>query len=356
MIKTPTKFIALLSVAAFLMSSAFAQGVTTAPVGYVTQTATDGDDVLVHPQMLPGSSLVGSPTDITAGVLTLGSGLVDDELVVAAHYVLFTSGALSGEWFQVTANSATTVEVAEDLVALGALDSDAVSVVPFWTLDTLFPGGEGFPASSSVIAPVALVLLNDVTSVGTNLSAGSAYFYHDGAQIAAGWYLNGDFSGTKEVLISPETYFTIRNNSGVDSAFVVTGNAPVDELATKVGRLAASAQDNQLVNPYPAPLSLADSQLFESGAVTASSSVIAPVDLVLIYENSDGSGTNVSTSRSYFYHDGSQIAAGWYANGDFSGTKDTDTIPAGGAFIVRKASGAAGTVIWSPTVPYAASL
>ena len=357
MIKTPTKFIALLSGAAFLMSSAFAQGVTTDPVGYVTVASTDGDDVVVSPQLLRATSLTGIPTSITAGELTLGSGSTVDEFVAEAHFVLFCSGTLSGEWFQVTGNTTTTVTVSEDLVSLGALTTDSVKVIPFWTLGTLFPDGAGFPGSTDVLNPVAFVLLNDVNAVGTNLSSGNSYFYNSGSQVAVGWYLNGAFGATvNDQIITPETYFTIRNTSGAGSSAVVSGSVPVDQVATQVGRLTASAQDNQLVNPYPTPLSLADSQLFESGAVEGSTDVLNPIDFVLVYDNAPASGTNVSPARTYFYNIGSQVSVGWYLNGAFGATVNDDTIPAGGAFIVRKANGAAGTVKWSPVVPYASQL
>jgi len=311
----------------------------------------------VSPQLLRETALVGSPTDVTGGVLTIGSDLTVDEFVAEAHFVLFSSGALSGEWFQVTSNTATTVTVADDLASLGALTSDSVKVIPFWTLGTLFPDGEGFPGSVNVLDPVAFILMNNVNAIGTNLSSGNSFFYHTGEQVVAGWYLDGAFGATvNDQVITPETYFTIRNASGADSSVVVTGVVPVDQVATQVGRLAASAQDNQLVNPYPTPLSLADSQLFESGAVVASPNVLDPVDFVLVYDNTPASGTNVSPARAYFYHSGEQVTAGWYLDGAFGATVNDDTIPAGGAFIVRKANGAAGTVKWSPIIPYASQI
>ena len=85
-------------------------------------------------------------------------------------------------------------------------------------------------------------------------------------------------------------------------------------------------------------------------------SVLNPIDFVLVYDNAPASGTNVSPARTYFYNIGSQVPVGWYLNGAFGATVNNDTIPAGGAFIVRKANGAAGTVKWSPVVPYASQL
>ena len=350
--KASLKTISLFASAA-LSTLTSLSAVETDPVGYITINSTDGDDVVASPQLLRPATVSGSPSDVTSGQLTIGSGLN----LTVPHFVLFCSGALDGEWFQVISYTATTVTVSEDLEALGALAADTVKVIPFWTLDTLFPDGEGFPVSTDVLNPVAFVLLNDVSAVGTNLSSGNSYFYNAGNQIATGWYLNGSFGATvDDQIITPETYFTIRNASGADSSAVISGGVPVDSIATQVGRLAASAQDNQLVNPYPTPLSLENSKLFESGAVTGSTDVLNPIDFVLVYDNVPDSGTNVSPARIYFYNSGIQIPVGWYLNGSFGSTAGDDTIPAGGAFVVRKANGAAGTVKWSPPVPYASQL
>ncbi|MGZ0707960.1 TIGR02597 family protein [Coraliomargarita sp. W4R53] len=348
------KTLSLLTSAALLTFTSLS-AVSTDPVGYVTQVATAGDDTVAFPQLLKSPDLVGSPTNISGGVLTIGSNLNVNGFA-DTHFLLFCTGDLEGEWFQITSNDANTVTVAEDVSLLGAATTDSVKVIEFWTLGSLLEVGE-FPGSPNIADPVAFVLLNNPSSVGTNLSSGEVYFYHTGEQIAAGWYLDGDFSETRDdKLISPETYFTIRNGSGADASFLVAGTVPVDVLATQVGRLASSAQDNQLVNPYPSPLTLGESLLVSSGAVVASPNIADPIDFVLVFDNGTSSGTNASPSHVYFYHSGEQITAGWYLDGDFSQTRNADTIPAGGAFIVRKANGAVGTVKWAPPVPYAAQL
>lgn len=352
---TSLKTISLLASAALFTLSNL-PAVETDPVGYVTQTSANGDDTVVYPQLLNPSDLVGSPSDVTSGTLTVGSDLSEDSFK-DSHFVLFCDGDLVGEWFQITGNTLNTISVAEDLEALGASTSDSIKVIAFWTLDTLFPEGDGFPGSADVTDPVAFILTNNPAATGTNYAPGNSFFYHTGEQTDEGWYLDGDFSDTVgDTPLSPETYFTIRNSSGEDVQFTAVGSVPVDLLATNIGRLVNGPQDNQLVNPYPSPLSLDDSGLVSSGAFEPSPDVTDPVDLLLIYDNDESSGTNVAPTKTYLYHSGEQTTAGWYLDGQFAETAGSDTIPAGGAFVVRKADGNAGVVKWTAPIPYASEL
>jgi uncharacterized protein (TIGR02597 family) len=342
-------FAIIISLSTF--TPAFAQ-VTTDPVGYITLEAAAGDDSVLFTPLERPFVTVGSPSSISNGTLTIGSDFTVNELA-NRYYALFTSGTLIGEWFEVTSNTANTLTVADDLESLGALTSDTVKVIPFWTLAALFPSGEGFVGSTDVFSPLAFVYLNNASLVGTNLSLGVAYFYHSGEQIDEGWYANGDYETIRnDTPLSPETFFTIRNSSNDDISFVLAGGVPVNAYATNVGRMQGLPQDNKLVNPFPLPITLSESELFESGAVAGSTDVFSPVDFVLIYDNEVSTGTNVSPPSVYFYHTGLQIDEGWYANGDYSSTVNDTEIPAGGSFIVRKASGDAVQVKWSPPNPY----
>mgnify|MGYP007000216401 CR=1 len=94
-------------------------------------------------------------------------------------YLQFSSGVLSGQWFQVSSSSATTITVAEDLETLGAAVSDTFRVIPFWTLSELFvisgfPATD-FPISTDPFTPIAQVLCNDITEVGVNKAPSSNY-------------------------------------------------------------------------------------------------------------------------------------------------------------------------------------
>jgi len=195
------------------------------------------------------------------------------------------------------------------------------------------------------------VLLNNLTAAGVNLSSSASYFYHDGSSgfLSAGWYQSGTLGASNSVALSPETYFTVRNQSGGDFDVIVSGAVPVDALGTTVSS-ETFTQDNQLVNPYPSGLALDNSALV--AVVNASSNVFSPGDTVVLFENT-GTGINRSSVASYFYHDGTSgfLSAGWYQSGSLAASGSVE-IPAGGAFWIRKAAGSAQVAEWNPPVPY----
>lgn len=323
---------------------------TSDPVGYSTTTVPDGDDTLIGTPLLQSAALTDNAASITGGVITASADLTGLDFTTTAHFVLITSGANEGQFYTITANDSTTITI--DLNGGGDPAVGSYNVIEYWTLDTLLPNGGGIPVSTNVAAASAILLTNNLSQTGTNLSAGTTYLYHDGSQLGTpGWYNAATFAPAGAVVLSPETYFTVRNSSGSSADIVVSGAVPISPLGTQIGRIAAEAQDNQLVNPYPSAITLANSGLNTSGAVETTTNVASPLDTVLIFDNAS-TGTNVSPSTSYIYHDGSQLGTpGWYNSATFA-PADAVEIPAGGAFIVRKATGVAGTVTWTPPVPY----
>ena len=349
MIKTPLKFISLLSGAVLFASSGFAQTVATDPVGYVTFSAADGVDAKFGIAMEQAPLFISSVDSVTAGVITLP---VDPSAATNGHYVQFTSGALLGQWFQVSSSDSTTITVAEDLSALGAVASDSLKVVPFWTLSTLFAGD--FPVSTDPFSAVAQVLFNDVTATGINLAPNRNYAYHDGSSgfVAPGWFdVNNAFGGVQDdVLVAPNSFITVRNQSGEQYDCVLAGSVPTDVLNISVVADGSVANDNLVFNPYPAAIQLSTSAL--ATVVAVSTDPFNPVDQVIVYGTP--TGLNPAPALNYAYHDGSSgfVAPGWYdVNNAFGGSQDTVTIPAGGAFLIRKGAGSADGN-WVAAIPY----
>ena len=344
--KAPLKITSIL--AAFLAAtSAFAT--TSDVVGYVTFNAPDGADQKF------GIPMTNSPeahtiSSISSGTINVSS---DPSAATTNHYIQFTGGTLEGQWFQVTASDSSTVTVAEDLESLGAIADDSFDIVEAWTLSTLF--GSDFPVSTDVFSPVAQVLANDVTAVGINKSAPSNYAYHDGSSgfVGAGWFnVNNPFDTSKDsVILAPNTFITIRNQTGSDFDIVIPGAVPNNKLSIAVVADSSQQNDNLIYNPYPADIQLSLSDL--TSVVATSTDVFTPTDQIIVY-SSTPTGLNPSASSNYAYHDGSSgfVGAGWFnVNNPFDTSKDTVTIPAGGAFIIRKAAGGSDGY-WAGTLPY----
>jgi uncharacterized protein (TIGR02597 family) len=338
----------LLAVAALLSFSSLS-AVETDPVGYLTFTAADAADTKFGLPMEQAAVLATSVDSVATGTVTVS---VDASATSDSHYLQFSDGALAGQWFQVSASSATSITVAEDLEALGAAASDSFRVIPFWTLSTLF--GTDFPVSTNVFAADAQVLGNDVTGVGINKAPNANYAYHDGSSgfVAAGWFdVNNAFGGSADdQKLAPNTFITIRNQSGSEFSLVLAGAVPTVALSTGIVADPSSQNDNLVYNPYPADIQLSLSSLTD--VVDVSTNVFSPLTQVVVYESF--SGLNPSPSANYAYHDGSSgfVAAGWFnVNNAFGGTQDTVTIPQGGAFIIRKGAGTP-SGYWTASLPY----
>lgn len=344
----PQKILSSLAVASLLSFSSLS-AVETDPVGYLTFTAADAADTKFGLPMEQAAVLSTSVDSVASGAVTVS---VDASAASDSHYLQFSDGALAGQWFQVSTSSATSITVAEDLEALGAAAGDTFRVIPFWTLSTLF--GTDFPVSTDPFTPVAEILGNDVTGIGINKAPASNYAYHDGSSgfVAAGWFdVSNAFGGTvDDHKLSPDTFITIRNQSGSEYSLVLAGAVPTLPLSIGVVADASSPNDNLVYNPYPADIQLSLSSLID--VVDVSTDPFSPLTEVVVYESF--TGLNPAPTANYAYHDGSSgfVAAGWFnVSNAFGGTQDTVTIPQGGAFIIRKGAGTS-SGYWTASLPY----
>ena len=326
------------------MSSAFAQGVTTDPVGYVTTTTPTGDDALVGLPLTQAIALSGAADSVSGAEVTVSAALVADAYN-NTHYALATSGANAGQWSEVVATAVDSITTADVLLAA----TDTFDVVPFWTLATAFPAGAGVGASTVPSAPVATVLINDPTAAGINFSAASAYLYFTDGGTNDGWYNASNFDPANDLRLAPDAYLTIRNNTGAAVSSVVSGSVPVGVVGSTIARQLVGQQDTQLVNPYPAAITLDASGLV--GSIAATTVPSSPTDTVLIFDIEASSGQNISTSAAYLYFTDGGTNDGWYNASTFDPAGAVE-IPAGGAFIVRRAGGADEVVQWNPPTPY----
>jgi len=344
MMNTSQKLIALLSGAALLsVSSLAAQTATTAPVGYVTKTTPSGDDALIGLPLAQATALTSVADSVSDAVVTVSATLVANAYD-NTHYVLATSGANAGQWSEVVATAVNSITTADVLLA----PTDTFAVIPFWTLATAFPGGEGVGVNTNPNAPTATVLINDPTAVGINLSAGSSYLYFEDG-VNDGWYDTNTFAPANDLALVPDTYLTIRNNTASPIVTVTSGAVPVNVVGSTISRQVAGQQDSQLVNPYPAGLTLDGSNL--AAAITATTNASSPIDTVLIFDIDGTSGQNISAAATYLYYEDGGVNDGWYDANTFAAAGSVE-IPAGGAFIVRRAAGSAELAEWNPTTPY----
>jgi uncharacterized protein (TIGR02597 family) len=324
-----------------------AQTATTDPVGFVSYTVNANSDQKIGVPMTQGNVFSGVAGTVS-GTTVSSTGIPS---LSGKNLLLVTSGSASGSWEEVSSSTGTSVVLAAPISGFAANDSFVIR--PFWTLSTLFPNGGAVPNSPDVENPRGLVLLNDLAAVGINPASGASYFYTDGSGglLTAGWYANGTFEAANNVVISPESFITVRNLTAsiVNVSFV--GSVPVKTSTVEVVARAAGQQDNLILNQFPAAVRLADAGLVTSGAIRNSPDVENPVDLLLVY-NQNSNGLNPASSASYFYTNGSGLLpAGWYANGTFEAA-DNVQIPAGAAIVIRKGAGTSSVTKFTPALPY----
>jgi len=346
--KTLAKLTCLLAASAFVSAPLHAQSDATDPVGVVTFEVNPNSDQrlgipLNRPNSFKGVASSVNGTEVSANEL---------ETLEGAHYLHVTSGSAQGTWESVLSSSAGKLVIERSIEGFVAGDSFAVK--PFWTLGDLFPDGGGIPKSSNVFSPVAFLILSEPSAVGVNISGGKALFYHDGSQGDEGWYDIDDRGAgvIDDLVVSPETFLTIRNLTSDLAMVKVVGSVPTEKFAVDLVSRGEGQQDNQVFNPFPVEVNLSQLGLIESQAFSKSPNVFKPIDSVLVYRMGNV-GKNPSADKLYFYHDGSQGPEGWYDKDDLgAGVQENIILPGGASFIVRKGAGSDANLPWSPDLPY----
>jgi uncharacterized protein (TIGR02597 family) len=161
----------LLAIASLFTFSSLS-AVETDPVGYITTTTPSGDDSLIGLPLTQAISFTGVTASAVGAEATVSSTLVVDAYN-NTHYALATSGVNAGQWSEIIDTNANSIETAQVLLAA----DDTFDVVPFWTLSTAFPGGQGIGAAADPFNPATTVSVNNLNSAGINLSSGGTYFY-----------------------------------------------------------------------------------------------------------------------------------------------------------------------------------
>jgi uncharacterized protein (TIGR02597 family) len=232
---------------------------------------------------------------------------------------------------------------------------DTFRVIPYWTLNTLFPNGQGLYASPN-LTPQSSILIPPGKTPGINLSAAGIYYYYTGSGGPA-WLKLGDESNFyPDVILPPDAFFTVRHPaSDADTQLLLVGNVPMSPQAIIVNTLAANTpQDNPLALPVPVTVTLADSGL---SSVIAPSPTLTPTDQLLVYDPTV-SAQNKSATAIYYYYTGPGGPL-WLQLGDSTySAQDNETIfqPGYGYVLRRAAQATPSSAVWTFTPSYLGNL
>lgn len=247
------------------------------------------------------------------------------------YYLYFRSGSHHGEYYTITGNGSDTLTVDVDGGSLsGVAAGDLVSVIPYWTLGTVFPAGKGVHASATSGTRLTEVYFPKLNGVGVNGGVSSIYYFRDGS-----WRRVGEGLVVKnDDVILPDMFVIVRNNVGTSTEVVTHGSVLGGDLSLVVKRNSGMLQDNILALPRPVSVSLNDSGLVASGAFRESLTAGTRTDELYVYDNSTPM-INRSPSAIYYYRNG-----GWRKVGAGNADVGAETVfTPGSGFIIRSASG-----------------
>ncbi|MEM6911380.1 MAG: TIGR02597 family protein [Verrucomicrobiota bacterium] len=342
------------------------------PVGYHSIDFQGGSDTGFSLPLFRDRVEQGLIQSVDAGTstITVNFTMTADEYVYQVgsqtdtYFVLVCDGTKEGGFYTVTDNGTDTLTI--DMAGDGTvsdLDGATIKVFPYWTLGTLFPNGEGVVKTTDPFSIQSVVFFTNQSATGVNLPFPLSYLYFDSSNDSQdGWYSSANFvpgAVVNDTILSPDTYFVVRNPAGANSSVTLTGEVLIDSLRTPVNKPSSTeAQDIYIGVPYPVAVSAPETDLLESGAFTATTDPFTIQDVVFVFDN----GTidvNKPFLESYLYFDSSDDAQdGWYSTSNFvpgASVDDQKIFSSATGLVVRKPAGSPqGTTFWIFNSPYTA--
>jgi len=342
-----------------------AADVFTDPVGFVNLAAQSNADTYFSMPFTRQDEGRGAVASVSGSVITVGGTpwLTDqwvfpatsaaDGTVSNTYYVVLTSGAKQGAYYTITNNTENTLDVElspEDLS--GIASNDTFRIIPYWTLNTIWPNGKGVVPSpgTSGGARRTIVLFPNIDGVGINLASIATYYFLQTAT-ATNWQKSTGGNYNHQIIL-PDQYVIVRQlASATTTTNTVVGTVPtfnwrIPLYGTNV------PQDNFIGLPRPTVQTLNDLGFTNNNngngfLVSPGTSGGARRDILLVVNNTS-MGINKATIGSYYL-----LSTGWRKSTDSSTDVGTNVVfQPGSAFIIRKYPTNTQTVIWSQPPNY----
>ncbi len=349
----------LLSAAASLLSlglsasGAFAQAATatTDPVGFTTLTVAGkpanarGFTYLslnmarpsvfrgLVPAPTAGSPGLGAATSSGATVLTFPAGTFTSGAFTTAaspSYIELKNGTSSGLTSQITANTDSTITLADDITSAITSGTTTVLVRPNWTFASAFGANNsaGLQGSSTATNADLVQVINPSTGVAIT------YFY---STTNNRWQTG--FTDATNVVIPPKAGLSVERKTSTPVSFTLVGEVKLGPSGIMITGGSSSQNFNLVPNPYPLPsVTLANSQLFTGNAATGvvGGPTASNADTVGILNSTTGVVTN------YFY---STTNNRWQTG--FTDASNV-VIPEGAAVLITRKGGRSSFVWYVP--------
>ena len=327
---------------------AYAQSVSTTPVGAVTVTIAAGTGTvrnatvasfpLINATVTTGV-IRGTVSALTANTITCtGAGWTASDLAQSSlpYLVKLTSGVAAGRTFLVTGNTTDILTISTsdgvsatpvDLSQLGVLAGDKFQIENADTLLTVFGAGN----AAGTNAPLGNANPNLADTVQLNSANSYQTYYYDTAQTS--WVNAGTEALSNNVIIRPDTaviYNRLKNTS-----FTITLSGEVPAVGRK--SIIRSGQTTILSTYWPVDKTLSSFGLHQvSGWVSSSNPNVA--DLLQIRQGS---------SWQTYYHDG----VNWI-NAGTEAVSDSVVVATGSGMVIKKRALTTAPLILSQGVSY----
>jgi uncharacterized protein (TIGR02597 family) len=362
------RFLTALFIVAAGITIASAQTVTTDPVGFITPFTTmpsqinmlANSDTLVSVPFTRPPAFTGAISSVAGSVITVSGspGWTTNQFVYAQgtqpnhYYALIgpsgTTDPKEGHGYMVTANGSDTLTVDTTHDDLSGIPADTqVLVIPYWTFNTVFPASDAnvsFIPSPNQFNRLTQVFVPNYSGSGFNLSPAATYYFYNGAWRKFGQSTTTDFG---DDILAQTGYFTVRN-AGTGTTLTLLGSVLVKKETIPLLTSTSTQVDNFVSVTRPVAVALNDLGLISSGAFVSSPNQFNRIDQLFVFDNT-ATAINKSPSATYYYSNSAWRKFGASPTADFG----TDTIPAGGGFLIRKGVTANGsTAFWQNAPTY----
>lgn len=285
----------------------------------------------------------GIITSINGNILEIGPAVswssnqwVYSELLQTnTYYAIILSGAQEGDYFTITENGTNTLHLDLDGGSIAEiLPGDRVRIIPYWTLGTIFSGGQSVHSSDFDFARKTEILLPDIERSGINVSPQETYFYMDY------WRRFPDIGPDRsDQVILPDMFIWVRHRIATATEATAHGRVLHSKFRIPLRRLSSGRQDNQIALPRPSLMSPMELGLRQSGAFRESPFSFPASDSLLVYR-SDTSVLNRAPEETYFFANGY-----WQKFPETISYDDLKVISPAGGFILRLTA-APDSVMW----------
>ncbi len=295
---------------------------TTNPVGVIQISAPGNSDTLVSLPLIQPAVFNGVVGSYSGSAVTVsGSPGWTEDAWASGHYAFWRSGELEGHYATILGNTADTLTLDTDAEMLAVVAAgDRVSIHPYWTLGTLFPGGEGVNAATSHVMRDTEIMFQDPNAIGINQAADSIYYYLDGEWKKVGGDLNEDY---RNAIIVPDGFFIVRHNTDNATTITFTGEVIMGKIALPILYQDVSEQDNIIGLQRPIEMTLDESGLGPN---------LGPGDALYVWDQTVPRRNRMFSNADKYTYDGN-----WRKNDGSDDVGSEQVFLPGFGFVIRKA-------------------